>query len=163
MLSSLANMHEVRAMDLILWRHAEAEDGVPDMTRPLTAKGKKQAQQLAGWLSARLPKQTRILVSPALRTLQTAEALTDEFEVMHELAPGAAPAALLAACEWPHRKGAVLIVGHQPTLGLLASTLIAGQAMPWSIKKGAAWWISHQARDPSERALLRAAIAPDFA
>jgi len=149
-------------MELVLWRHAEAEDGMPDMTRPLTAKGRKQARQLAEWLRSRLPKHTRILVSPARRTLQTVEALTDKFEVMHELAPGAAPAALLAACGWPDRKGAVLIVGHQPTLGLMASTLIAGQAMPWSIKKGAAWWISHQSDEP-EHARLRAVIAPDFA
>jgi phosphohistidine phosphatase len=150
-------------MELVLWRHAEAEDGMPDMTRPLTAKGRKQARQLAEWLRSRLPKHTRILVSPARRTLQTVEALTDKFEVMHELAPGAAPAALLAACGWPDRKGAVLIVGHQPTLGLMASTLIAGQAMPWSIKKGAAWWISNQAHDDPQHARLRAVIAPDFA
>mgnify|MGYP003693557069 CR=1 FL=1 len=26
-------------MDLILWRHAEAEDGSPDLARELTAKG----------------------------------------------------------------------------------------------------------------------------
>jgi len=149
-------------MELVLWRHAEAEDGVPDMTRALTARGRKQAQQLAEWLSLRLPKHTRVLVSPARRALQTAGALTKEFEVVQELAPGAAPASLLAACEWPNRKGAVLIVGHQPTLGLLASTLIAGEAMPWSIKKGAVWWISHQARDTTHLARLRAVIAPDF-
>ena len=150
-------------MDLVLWRHAEAEDGMPDMKRPLTARGKKQAQQLAKWLNARLPKQTRILVSPARRALQTAEALTDEFEVVPDLAPGAAPSALLAVCGWPDRKGAVLIVGHQPTLGLLASTLIAGAAMPWSIKKGAVWWISHQVGDKLQSTRLRAVIAPDFA
>jgi phosphohistidine phosphatase len=149
-------------MELVLWRHAEAEDGVPDMTRALTAKGRKQAQQLAEWLSSRLPKHTRVLVSPARRALQTAEALTDEFEVVHELAPGAAPASLLAASGWPDRKNAVLIVGHQPTLGLLASSLIADKAMPWSIKKGAVWWISHQARDTSHPARLRAVIAPEF-
>jgi phosphohistidine phosphatase len=149
-------------MELVLWRHAEAEDGVPDMTRPLTAKGMKQAQKLAEWLSSRLPKHTRVLVSPARRALQTAEALTDEFEVVHGLAPGVAPASLMAACKWPEHKGAVLIVGHQPTLGLLASTLIAGQAMPWSIKKGAVWWLSHQASDTSHSARLRAVISPDF-
>jgi len=149
-------------MHLVLWRHAEAADGVPDMNRPLTAKGKKQARQVAEWLSARLPKHTRILVSPARRALQTAEALTDEFDIVNELAPGATPAALIAASGWPDRNGAVLLVGHQPTLGLLASTLIAGEAMSWSIKKGAVWWISHRARDEPPKARLRAVIAPDF-
>ena len=40
-------------MELILWRHAEAEDGSPDAARKLTAKGEKQAQKLARWLKER--------------------------------------------------------------------------------------------------------------
>ncbi len=55
---------------------------------------------------------------------------------MRDLAPDASPAAVLAAAGWPEHKGAVLVVGHQPTLGLLASMLIAGEPMPWSVKKG---------------------------
>ena len=149
-------------MDLILWRHAEAVDGIPDMARNLTARGKKQAEEMGKWLRARLPAQTRILVSPARRTLQTAEALTDKFEVVRELSPGAAPAAVLAAAGWPERKGAVLIVGHQPTIGLVASTLIAGEPMPWSVKKGAVWWISHRVRGEQPQVVLRAVMPPDF-
>ena len=39
-------------MDLILWRHAEAEDGVgkPDTERELTKRGRKQAERMAEWL-----------------------------------------------------------------------------------------------------------------
>ncbi len=40
-------------MDLILWRHAEAEKANPgsdDLTRALTAKGEKQATRMAAWL-----------------------------------------------------------------------------------------------------------------
>ena len=62
-------------MDLILWRHAEAEDGVPDGARALTKKGLKQAAAIAAWLKPRLPDATRILVSPATRAQQTAAAL----------------------------------------------------------------------------------------
>lgn len=149
-------------MDLILWRHAEAADGVPDLTRPLTARGKKQAQQVGKWLRARLPAHTRILVSPARRALQTAQALTEEFAVVRELAPGADAAALLAAAGWPESKSAVLIVGHQPALGLVASMLIAGEPMPWSIKKGAIWWISRRARGNQFRVMLRAVMSPDL-
>ena len=149
-------------MDLILWRHAEAADGVPDMARQLTARGEKQAEQVGKWLRARLPAQTRILVSPARRTLQTAQALTEEFKVVRELSPGAAPAAVLAAAGWPEHKGAVLIVGHQPTFGLVASMLIAGEPMPWSIKKGAIWWFSHRVRAGQPQVVLRAVISPDL-
>ena len=98
----------------------------------------------------------------ARRTLQTAQALREEFQVVRELSPGAAPAAVLAAAGWPERKGAVLIVGHQPTLGLVASTLIAGEPMPWSVKKGAVWWISHRVRGEQPQVVLRAVMPPDF-
>lgn len=149
-------------MDLILWRHAEAVDGTPDRSRKLTAKGAKQAQDVANWLRPRLPKHTRIIVSPAERTLQTATALTEDFEIVRDLAPDAAPEAVLAAAGWPEHKGAVLVIGHQPTLGLLASLLIAGDPMPWSVKKGAVWWLSHRVRGEQPQVVLRAVISPDL-
>jgi phosphohistidine phosphatase len=149
-------------MDLILWRHAEAVDGAPDLARKLTAKGAKQAAQTAGWLRARLPENTRVIVSPAQRALQTANALTDSYEIVRDLAPGASPASVLAAAGWPEQGGAILIVGHQPTLGLVASMLIAGEPMPWSIKKGAIWWLSHRVRAEQTQVTLRAVISPDF-
>ena len=65
-------------MDLILWRHADAEitsEGEDDLSRQLTVKGEKQAVRIATWLDRHLPKGVRILVSPARRTEQTAKAL----------------------------------------------------------------------------------------
>ena len=149
-------------MDLILWRHAEAADGAPDLARKLTAGGVKQARDVAHWLRLRLPKHTRVIVSPAQRTLQTAKALTEDFEIMRGLAPGASPQAVLAAARWAEHKGAVLVIGHQPTLGLLASMLIAGKPMPWSIKKGGVWWLSHRVRGEELQVVLRAVISPDL-
>ena len=149
-------------MDLILWRHAEAVDGQPDLARVLTPKGVKQAKALAQWLSSRLPKQTRIIVSPAERTKQTAAALTDEFEIDRQLAPGAPPSAVLAAAGWPDHKGTVLVVGHQPTLGMAAALLIAGEPIPWSIKKGAIWWLSNRVRAEQPQVVLKAVTSPDL-
>ena len=149
-------------MDLILWRHAEAVDGQPDLARKLTPKGVKQAKAIAQWLSSRLPKRTRIIVSPAERTQQTAAALTDDFEIDRRLAPGAPPTAVLAAAGWPEHRGAVVVVGHQPALGMAAALLIAGEPMPWSIKKGAIWWLSHRVRGKHPQGVLRAVISPDL-
>ncbi len=149
-------------MDLILWRHAEAVDGMPDMARKLTAKGEKQAREMAQWLRPRLPKHTRIIVSPAQRTLQTVKALTEEFEILRDLAPGASPTAILAAAQWPDRADAVLVVGHQPSLGMVAATLIAGEPIPWSIKKGGLWWLSHRVRGEQPQVVLRAVVSPDL-
>ncbi len=149
-------------MDLILWRHADAVDGTPDMARKLTPKGIKQAKETAAWLRQRLPKDTRILVSPAQRALQTAQALTDDYDVVKEIAPGASAAAVLAAAGWPDSKSAVLVVGHQPALGMVAAMLIAGEPMPWSVRKSGVWWLSHRVRGEAPQVVLRAVMSPDF-
>ena len=149
-------------MDLILWRHAEAQPGEPDMDRRLTAKGAKQAARTARWLEDHLPATCRILVSPAKRAQQTAMALNRKFKTKDELAPGAAAASILAAARWPDSNEAVLIVGHQPTLGRVASLLIAGEEAEWSIQKGAVWWLSNRERSRGPAVVLRAVAAPDL-
>jgi phosphohistidine phosphatase len=147
-------------VELILWRHAEAEDGVPDMARALTAKGAKQAGKMAEFLRARLPQDARILVSPAKRAQQTAQALTKHFTTEPAIAPGASPQAILEAAGWPQGEGCVLVVGHQPALGEVAAQLVTGKTEYWSIKKGAVWWLNQSPRTESVT-LLRLVIAPD--
>jgi phosphohistidine phosphatase len=152
-------------MDLILWRHAEAEDGAagaPDAKRRLTARGDKQAHDMAKWLKPRLPKKTKILVSPATRTQQTAHALALPFEVEPRIAVGADTADLIAAANWPEHSGAVLLVGHQPALGRLASLLLSGAEADWSVKKGAVWWFSKRSREGRDQTVLRAVINPEM-
>jgi phosphohistidine phosphatase len=149
-------------MDLILWRHAEAEDRVPDLARALTSKGQKQAAQMARWLREHLPKDTRILVSPAVRARQTAEALTHDFETEPAIAPGASFASLLAKARWPEARGAVLVVGHQPTLGQVAAMLISGHPSDWALKKGAIMWLTHRMRGEDQQVVLRATLSPEL-
>ena len=150
-------------MDLVLWRHAEAEPGEPDLGRRLTSKGLKQAERIAAWLEPRLPDTTRILVSPAARTQQTALALGRKFRTVDEIAPGASAASLLAAAGWPDAREPVLVVGHQPTLGEVAALLLAGDASAsWSVRKGAVWWLYNRARDGGSAVVLKVAIGPDL-
>ena len=149
-------------MDLILWRHAEALPGEPDLERRLTSKGLKQADRVAKWLDAYLPKETRILVSPAERTKQTAQPLDRKFEIVDAIGPGASAEDVLAAAKWPTARRSVLIVGHQPTLGHVASLLLSGEEADWSVKKGAVWWLSDRDRDGDSGVVLRAVIGPDF-
>lgn len=149
-------------MDLILWRHAEAEDGFPDQGRKLTDKGEKQAAKMAAWLKARLPEETRIIVSPATRTRQTATALTRDGVIVKEIGPGASVAALLSAAGWPDAKGAVVVVGHQPTLGAVAAYLLANAQQSWNVKKGAVWWFSNRTRQDETQTVLRMVMSPEF-
>lgn len=149
-------------MDLILWRHAEAVDGFPDLDRKLTAKGAKQAHAMAAWLKPQLPKQWRLIASPALRARQTAEALSSDIEIVRDIAPDAGYASILAAARWPHATGAVVVVGHQPTLGETAAMLLSGKALSWSVRKGAIWWLVNRQRHDETQVVLRAVMSPDM-
>ena len=150
-------------MDLILWRHAEAveTEGKDDLARELTAKGERHAERMAEWLNRRLAHSTRVLVSPALRCQQTAKALGRKFRTVAEIAPGATPEALLLSARWPDAGDPVLVVGHQPTLGLAASLALTGAAQAWSIKKAGVWWIRHRPRDDESHIVLQAVQSPD--
>lgn len=150
-------------MDLLLWRHAEAVEGTPDHSRELTHRGIKQARKMAEWLDERRPKELRVLVSPTVRTRQTAQAFTESFEVVPALGPDGNVPDMLAACGWPEGRGAVLLVGHQPGLGRLASLLLCGEEADWTIKKGALWWFTNRVRDGETQTVLRAAIPAELA
>jgi phosphohistidine phosphatase len=149
-------------MDLILWRHAEAEEDGPDLERRLTPKGRKQAKRVAAWLLQRLPSKIAVLSSPARRARQTADALELRAKLVEELAPGAGVGDVLEAADWPRRKSAVLVVGHQPTLGCVAGYLVSGSPVEWSIKKGGLWWLSYRVRGGESQVVVRAVIAPDL-
>ena len=144
-------------MDLILWRHAEAEEGGADLERPLTAKGRKQAERVAQWLQQRLPGKFVVVASPAARAQQTAEALTVKFRTAKNLAPGAQVKDILEAAGWPDHKVAVVLVGHQPDLGRAVAYLVSGQESECRIKKGGFWWVSNK-----NELIVRAVVSPDL-
>ena len=149
-------------MELILWRHTEAEDATPDLSRELTGRGRKQAARMADWLNPRLPPDIRILASPATRSRQTAQALGREYELVPALAPGASAEDVLAAAGWPDAPYPVLVVGHQPTLGQVAMRLLTGQDGDLTVKKGGIWWFQGRERAGQLQVVLRAVAAPDW-
>jgi phosphohistidine phosphatase len=159
---------------LILWRHAEAEDLAEisgnrravarrsaDLERALTRRGRGQARAIAAWLRPRLPEGARVLVSPARRCVETAHALTRHYEELPELGPTRDTSDLLGAIGWPDLTDTVVVVGHQPTLGRIAALLIGGKESNWSVKKGAVWWIARRSREDETQHVIRAVIAPD--
>jgi phosphohistidine phosphatase len=151
-------------MDLILWRHAEAVakgDPRDDLARALTHKGERQAERMATWLARRLAESSRIVVSPALRCQQTAKALGRKIRTLDELGPDAAAETILQAAEWPTAVRPVLVVGHQPTLGMAAALALTGSAAPWAMRKGAVWWLRHRNHEDGGEVLLLAVQSPD--
>lgn len=148
-------------MQLIVWRHAEAEDGIPDEERALTEKGQEQARKMAQWLKQHLPEPMRVLVSPARRAQQTAQALGVQIETREELGVGSSARRILRATDWPHGEGTLIVVGHQPALGRLAAVLLSGKEADWHLKKGAMWWFETTIRaDRSAETFLRTVLAP---
>lgn len=179
-------------MQLLLWRHAEAEDPesfdeASDLKRPLTAKGRRQAERVAEWLVTRMPEPICLLVSPARRCQETVaplltasarRAATDK-----RLAPGSEAQGLLAAAGWQstlppspfaERREAdgatdslvwpspALLVSHQPMLGQLVAQLLHGSGAPgYALRKGALCWIERRERDGVFENVLRRLINPD--
>ena len=152
-------------MDLIFWRHAEAEDwtdGCDDMQRALTSRGEKQAKRMASWLDRQLPEGTRVVSSPARRCEQTVMALERRYKLREELAPDTTPQALLAAAGWPNGKSVVLVVGHQPSLGQAISQLLGWQHESCPVRKGSVWWIRTRERDGDVQTVVVTVQTPEL-
>ncbi|WP_244846875.1 histidine phosphatase family protein [Caballeronia sp. SL2Y3] len=151
-------------MNLILWRHAEAEDQASsDLARQLTSRGRKQAQGIAKWLRARIDDDALFLASPATRTIQTAEAFGDRYRVVDDLAPGKTAQHVLDAAGWPDGVSeTVVVIGHQPTLGRVAARLLTGHEADWSIKKSGVWWFQGRSRGGDGQVVVRAVMCPDL-
>jgi len=149
-------------MELILWRHADAEDSNPqgDLARRLTRKGEKQAERMARWLAPRLEGEWRVICSPAQRALETVAPLGREFEVRESVSTSASAPSVLREAGWPGGRSAV-IVGHQPTLGEVAALLLRGEAGEVSVRKGAILWFATRERDGATETLLKAVLDPD--
>ncbi|AZN37295.1 SixA phosphatase family protein [Iodobacter ciconiae] len=151
-------------MDLILWRHAEAEDGADDLLRPLTSKGRKQAEKMASWLSKRFDGSAFTVVSSeALRCRETARALSKQFKIDARLNPGALAASYIEVSNWPREPGkTVVLVGHQPELGRAAAVVLAGKELDWELRRGGCWWLQRQVKDGQISYLLRTVMSPEL-
>lgn len=149
-------------MELILWRHADAEDGEPDMERNLTGKGQRQAKRMGRWLRDHLPADARILCSPSNRTRQTADALHRPYELCQAIAPDRGTRDFMKASGWPKGDGVVVLVGHDPAISEAASTLLAGAPFPMSLRKGAVLWVTNRTREGEAKVVLKAAMLPSM-
>ncbi len=152
-------------MDLILWRHAEAQElteGADDLQRPLTARGERDAVRMGRWLDGRLPDAARVLCSPALRCERTAIALGRKYLLRGELAPDASAERVLQALRWPESRSPVVVVGHQPVLGQVIAQLLGMAEGACPVKKGAAWWLRSRERDGQLQTVVVAVQTPEL-
>jgi len=148
--------------NLFLWRHAEAEDGSPDLARALTKRGRAQAADVAEWLRKALPGPASVMASPAARAIQTADALGLAYKSDPRLSPDSTAIVVINALGLaPGRDQSVetlVAVGHQPWVGEVAAYLLTGEISPWSVRKCAVWWLSRRERSGASSWTLRAVV-----
>ena len=150
-------------MELILWRHAEAEDPGPkgDFARELTRKGRKQAERMAEWLRPRLEGDWRVIASPAARAIQTVTPLGRDYEVVPGIDPSRSADDLLREVRWP-KGDKVIAVGHNPTFGEVAARLVGGAESEAAFRKGAIWWFATRERGGRMETVLKVVMAPEM-
>ncbi len=158
-------------INLFIWRHAEAEDSSPDIARPLTTRGQRDASRVAKALAKQIDERTCIVSSPATRARETVEPLIArtriELAIDDRLAPGAHIDQVLEVLE--HMIATcnddgptIVMVGHQPWVGQLARRLLTDSRGDMSMKKAAAWWLVRRSRDGSTEWTMKSVLDPDL-
>lgn len=153
-------------MDIWLLRHAVAEDVSStgtDADRALTPEGLRRAERVARGLAALEPSIELVLSSPYRRARQTAEpaaqalGLGRSLRETRALEPGRDPREILEEVRAEEAAG-VLLVGHEPHLGVLLGILVAEGRVALPLKKAAAAWVAFENGSGTLRSYLPARV-----
>ncbi len=160
-------------LHVMFWRHAEAEDVdaqadgdtcvQADRRRALTRQGRRDASRVAAWIKAHVPKPWVVCASPALRARQTAMALVDDPVDEPRLAPECGVddlLAVIAAHDDAHN--ALVLCGHQPSIGSAALRWLSGCEQTFSLRKSGLVWVAERQRGSAPARVLRACISADL-
>lgn len=149
-------------------RHAIAADRGPggDATRTLTAEGRAKMRLGAAGLARILPGSPRLASSPLVRAVQTAEIIAEAYggltlETAPALVPGTPIEDLLAWVSMHTADTTLILVGHEPGLGLWVSACVDHTEPPlFTFKKGAACLLAFPSGPAFGSAELRWAYTP---
>ncbi|HEY4116946.1 MAG TPA: phosphohistidine phosphatase SixA [Byssovorax sp.] len=149
-------------MELFIVRHGEAvgeAPGLGDEGRFLTEKGRRVTRRVARFLAKKPGRRpAEIWTSPLVRAVQTAEILAEVSGVRAgvvakaELAPGRDPGDLLALLAAHAPSGPIALVGHEPSLSVLASSLL-GKGFA-GLRKSAVLALKWDGKEPAELRFL---------
>lgn len=150
-------------MDIILMRHGRAAErgshAGPDEQRPLTSDGFKRLKRALPGLLQVVPPIERVVTSPLLRACQTAEVVAEGISVplkeLAALAPGGDPQVITHWLARQHDE-VLLLVGHEPDLGHLASWYLTGSSESFlPLKKGAICMLHFAGKPAAAKGELR--------
>lgn len=116
---------------LVVLRHAKSAwpDGVADHDRPLSGRGRRDAPAVGRWLRAQAVAVELALVSSARRTVETFELVAGELNppprphVTHDVYDASTGDLLDLVRELPDAIGTAMVIGHNPSIGMLAALL----------------------------------------
>jgi phosphohistidine phosphatase len=154
---------------IYLVRHGVAAEQGPefpnDDERPLTSDGIERMRVEVLGLRELDVRLDRVLTSPLVRAVQTAEILAAgigceaPLVTVDALRPGGRYDALLAALRRHGNDRSVALVGHMPSIGDIAARLIGAKA-PLAFKKGGICCIETDDLPPSSAGELRWFVPP---
>lgn len=155
-------------MLIYLLRHGDASNEVlNDKTRPLSEEGKISIGSVARYIYRQKMGITRIITSPLLRAWQTAEIVTDvlnlggKIEKLEDLLPGSNPQNIVHESTTLNNDERVLLVGHQPFLGMLISHLICNGISQVEVKKASLSCVEIQRPINIGKGVLKFLINPE--
>lgn len=119
------------AKTLVVLRHAKSAwpDGVADHDRPLSGRGRRDAPAVGRWLREQAVPVELALVSSARRTVETFELLAAELDpqprrqVTRDVYEASTGDLLDLVRELPAEVGTAMVIGHNPSIGMLAALL----------------------------------------
>jgi phosphohistidine phosphatase len=132
-------------MDILLIRHGQAVEEAPglgDAGRWLTQKGRRTSLKVGRWLGKKEKRRPVVVwTSSLVRAVQTAEIIAaavgheGEIHAVAELSPGRDPRDLVERLSHVETPGVLALVGHEPSLSLIAGALL-GDVHVAGLKKG---------------------------
>jgi phosphohistidine phosphatase len=167
-----AEIRAARKPVIVILRHATAvERGTPgisdDAARPLTKEGRKEAKRAARAFEALSLRFSRILASPCLRALETAQIVAKylgapgKVEIAEALSPAGDAGQAIPAVKDRRAASCVLIVGHEPNLSILAASMTGGNGAALNLKKGGAVMLSRPGKAPGTQAVIEWLLTPE--
>lgn len=160
-------------MKLLIIRHADAEDadGIKirsDYDRPLSEKGKKQANRLKNSLKSASLIPQLVLSSPLVRTCQTSELVFPDLFKQEEsyfehplLKPGANPEDICKIIK-EFNSNFLAIVGHMPDVAIFVCWLIGGNSNNLEMEKCGAALLEISGFPKQGNAILRWLVGPQW-
>ena len=156
---------------VVLVRHgiaADAKGGSPDAERALTEEGIRKTERAALGLKEIGIAPDVVLTSPLRRAEETAQiacrilAPEGTLEIYPPLAPGHESREVIDGLRAYRKAAQILLVGHQPDLGELASYLLTGSGslVPLPFKKAGAAAITVASLPPRSAGVLEWFLTP---